>query len=165
MERYGSTNGAGGAPGLNGRVPRPAGPNGARSSATPGDIVGTGWGFPLGVDARGGLRMAHGDEDVAEAIRLILGTAPGERRMRPEFGCGIHEFVFAPIDATTRGMIRYQVVEALGRWEPRIDVEEVRVYPDPYLDGCLLIDISYTLRTSGDERNLVYPFYTIPEHE
>jgi phage baseplate assembly protein W len=102
---------------------------------------------------------------VEEAIRLILSTAPGERRMRPEFGCSIHEFVFAPLNASTIGMIRYYVTEALARWEPRIEVTAVHARPDPLADGCLLIDITYTLRTSGDERNLVYPFYTIPEHE
>jgi uncharacterized protein len=129
------------------------------------DIIGIGFGFPLGVDAGGGIRMARGSTDVEEAIRVILGTARGERRMRPEFGCAIHEFVFAPIDVTTTGLIRYHVTEALGRWEPRIDVIEVRVTPDPHIDGCLLIEVSYTLRTTGDKRNLVYPFYSIPEEE
>jgi phage baseplate assembly protein W len=127
------------------------------------DILGVGWGFPLGVNGRGSIRLARGEDDVAEAIRLILGTAPGERRMRPEFGCNIHDFVFAPIDAATTGMIRYHVLEALGRWEPRIEVKAVRVRPHPERDGCLLIELTYTLRAIGDERNLVYPFYTIPE--
>jgi phage baseplate assembly protein W len=129
------------------------------------DIVGTGWGFPMGVDGRGSIRMARGAEDVEEAIRLILGTAPGERRMRPEFGCRIHDFIFAPLNVTTFGMIRYHVEQALGRWEPRITVVDVAVAPDPHVDGCLLVTITYTLRDSVDERSLVYPFYTIPEHE
>ena len=129
------------------------------------DIIGAGWNFPLDVDARGGILLARGGEDVAQAMRLILGTARGERRMRPEFGCGIHDFMFAPIDATTIGMVRYHVTEALGRWEPRIDVNDVRVSLDPDVDGCLLIEIDYTLRRTGDRRNLVYPFYSIPEHE
>ncbi len=127
------------------------------------DIIGSGWGFPVGVDGRGGIRLARRGEDVAEAILLILSTARGERRMRPEFGCGIHDYVFAPMDATTFGMIRYHVTEALGRWEPRVEVDEVRVRPDPFTQGCLLIDIAYTLRKTGDKRNLVYPFYSIPE--
>jgi len=129
------------------------------------DIIGAGWNFPLDVDARGGILLARGGEDVAQAMRLILGTARGERRMRPEFGCGIHDFMFAPIDATTIGMVRYHVTEALGRWEPRIDVNDVRVRLDRDIDGCLLIEIDYTLRRTGDRRNLVYPFYSIPEQE
>ncbi len=129
------------------------------------DIIGAGWNFPLDVDARGGILLARGGEDVAQAMRLILGTARGERRMRPEFGCGIHDFMFAPIDATTIGMVRYHVTEALGRWEPRIDVNDVRVNLDRDIDGCLLIEIDYTLRRTGDRRNLVYPFYSIPEQE
>ncbi len=129
------------------------------------DIIGAGWNFPLDVDARGGILLARGGEDVAQAMRLILGTARGERRMRPEFGCGIHDFMFAPIDATTIGMVRYHVTEALGRWEPRVDVNDVRVNLDPHVDGCLLIEIDYTLRRTGDRRNLVYPFYSIPEQE
>jgi phage baseplate assembly protein W len=129
------------------------------------DFVGTGWGFPMGVDGRGSIRLARGAEDAEEAIRLILGTAPGERRMRPEFGCAIHDFVFAPMNVTTFGMIRYHVLQALGRWEPRITVGDVEVTPDPRVEGCLHIRIAYTLRSTNDERNLVYPFYTIPEHE
>lgn len=126
------------------------------------DFVGAGWSFPLSVDGRGGIRLSRGADDVEEAMRLILGTARGERRMRPEFGCGIHDFAFAPMDPTTFGMIRYHVLEALGRWEPRVTVTDVRVRPDPSADGCLLISIAYTVRTTNDERNLVYPFYTIP---
>ena len=128
------------------------------------DFVGSGWGFPLGVDGRGGIRLAHRDRDVAEAIVLILSTHPGERRMRPEFGCRIHDYVFAPIDPSTRAAVRACVLEALARWEPRIDVNEIDVYPDPYADATLLIDISYTIRATNDKRNLVYPFYRIPEH-
>ena len=135
---------------------------------TDDNILGAGWGFPINVDARGGIRLARGEEDVAESIRLILSTAKGERRMRPEFGCCIHEFVFAPMDVSTFCMIRYHVVDALGRWEPRIDVTKVEVHADESdrdRYGRLLIEISYTLRATGDERNLVYPFYTIPEHD
>lgn len=129
------------------------------------DIIGVGWGFPMGVDARGGIRLARSDNDIEESIRLILTTVPGERRMRPEFGCGIHEFVFAPMDPTTFGMINYHVTDALGRWEPRIDVMSVDSRPAPDLDGCVLVEVRYTIRATGDERSLVYPFYTIPEHE
>jgi len=127
------------------------------------DIIGTGWGFPMGVDARGGIRMARGVEDIEESIRLIVGTAPGERRMRPRFGCNIAEYVFSPMDGTNSGIIRYWITDALQFWEPRIEVKDVRVWPDPDVDGTLLISVTYVVRSSGDERNLVYPFYTIPE--
>ncbi len=127
------------------------------------DIIGVGLGFPMGVDARGGIRMARSENDIEEAIRIILGTARGERRMRPEFGCAIHEYVFAPMDPTTSGLVSYHVTEALGRWEPRIKVESVQARPDTVFDGCMLVDVNYTVRATGDKRNLVYPFYTIPE--
>jgi phage baseplate assembly protein W len=127
------------------------------------DIIGTGISFPLRVDRLGGLALSSGDTDVQEAIDLILGTAPGERPMRPEFGCGIHNHVFANIDASTLAKIEVDIREALDRWEPRIQVLDV----DPDLsrmnDGVLLIDITYQLSATNDIRNLVYPFYVIPE--
>src|SRR5690349_20439800 len=106
-------------------------------------IIGKGFGFPMGVDARGNLRTSRGVEEIEEAIRLILGTAPGERRMRPEFGCNLHEVVFAPMDITTMTMIRYHVTEALDRWEPRIELHDVQVEPSKDIDGCLLIRDGY----------------------
>jgi uncharacterized protein len=127
------------------------------------DIIGRGVSFPLRVDRLGGLALSSGDVDVQEAIDVILGTAPGERPMRPEFGCGIHNHVFSNIDAATLARIEVDIREALDRWEPRIDVLDV----DPDLsrmdDGVLLIDITYQLRATNDIRNLVYPFYVIPE--
>ncbi len=127
------------------------------------DIIGTGISFPLRVNRLGGLALSSGDADVQEAIDVILGTAPGERPMRPEFGCGIHNHVFSNIDASTLAKIEVDIREALARWEPRIDVLDV----DPDLsrmdDGVLLIDITYQLRATNDVRNLVYPFYVIPE--
>jgi phage baseplate assembly protein W len=129
------------------------------------DIIGIGFAFPMGVDGRGGLRMTSGPIGIEEDIRIILGTGRGERRMRPEFGCAIHEYVFDPMDATTTGLIRYHVTEALKRWEPRIDLQTVYVRPDAAQDGCLLIEVAYTVRSTGDKRNLVYPFYTIPREE
>jgi hypothetical protein len=128
------------------------------------EFLGSGWSYPLGVDGRGGIRLAHGERDVAEAIYIILSTAPGERRMRPEFGCRIHELIFAPMEAGTRSMMRHYTIEALRRWEPRIEVREVRVYRHPQVDGTMLIDVDYVLRATNDERNLVFPFYRIPEH-
>jgi len=129
------------------------------------DFLGRGWAFPVGVDSRGGIAMASGQEDIEQSIRIILETAPGERVMRPEFGCGIHNLVFAPNSPTTAGLVAYHVQEALGRWEPRIEVEAVDVRPDRDRDSLLLIAIRYTVRKTNDHRNLVFPFYRIPEEE
>jgi phage baseplate assembly protein W len=127
------------------------------------DIIGTGIAFPLRVDRLGGLALSTGDTDVQEAIDVILGTAPGERPMRPEFGCGIHNHVFANIDASTLAKIEVDIREALDRWEPRIEVLDIEPDLSRMDDGVLLIDITYQLRATNDIRNLVYPFYVIPE--
>jgi phage baseplate assembly protein W len=100
-----------------------------------------------------------------ESIRLILATAPGERPMRPEFGCAIHDLVFAPADAATAGQIAYEVRVSLERWEPRIAVADVVVHFEDADRGMLLIEIQYTIRDSNDPRNLVFPFYVIPMNE
>ena len=130
-----------------------------------GDFLGRGWTFPLGVDHRGGIATSSGEADIEQAIRIILETAPGERVMRPEFGCGLYGLVFAPNSPTTAGLVSYHIREALGRWEPRIEVERVDVAPDPQRDAVLQISILYRIRSTNDLRNLVYPFYRIPEEE
>ena len=138
------------------------------SSLAPGNerhFLGQGWRFPLGVDGRGGLGLSRYENDIEEAIKIILGTAQGERVMRPEFGSSIHEFVFAPNNATTAGLLAYHVNEALARWEPRIDVTEVNVQPDSLEPSRVLIDIDYVVKSTNDEVNMVYPFYLIPTEE
>ena len=123
------------------------------------DILGTGWRFPTGVDGRGGIAMSRDDRDIEESIRIILSTAKGERRMRPHFGCRIHELVFAPNNATTWGLAREYVEEALGWWEPRIEVTGVDVGTDPRDASHVLIDIAYRVKATSDKRSLVFPFY------
>lgn len=129
------------------------------------EFVGAGWAFPVRTDATGGIALVSREREIEEAIRLVLGTAYGERPMRPEFGCGIHDYVFAPLDATTAGRISYEVRAALRRWEPRIDVTEVRVSYDSTDSSTLFIDVRYVIRGTNDPRNLVFPFYTIPTQE
>ena len=129
------------------------------------DFLGRGWAFPLRTDATGSIALVSRERDVAESIRIILGTAPGERPMRPEFGCAIHDLVFAPADATTAGQLAFGVRAALERWEPRIDLLDVVVRFDEQDAGRLLIDIRYSLGEANDPRNLVFPFYVIPEHD
>jgi uncharacterized protein len=127
------------------------------------DFVGSGWAFPLRFDATGTFALVARDQEIAEAIRLVLSTAPGERPMRPEFGCRIGEFAFAPADAGTAGHLAAETRRALERWEPRIVVDDVLVSFDGGEEGRVLLDVRYRIRDSNDERNLVYPFYTIPE--
>jgi uncharacterized protein len=128
-------------------------------------FVGQGIAFPMRVGPSGGIALVSRDEEIAESMRLILGTSPGERPMRPEFGCPIHDHVFAPADATTIGLIAFEVRNALGRWEPRIDVLDVVVFSDDTEPTLLYIDITYAVRDTNDPRNLVFPFYVIPSEE
>jgi len=126
------------------------------------EFIGRGWAFPLRTDATGGIALVSREREIEEAIRLILGTTPGERPMRPEFGCRIHEFVFGLANGATANEISAEVTRALGRWEPRIDVQEVVVTFDALDQTLLYIDVRYSLRRTNDRRNLVFPFYVIP---
>ena len=129
------------------------------------EIIGSGLAFPLQVDRRGGIALARDETDIEQAIELILATAPGERPMRPEFGCGVHDFVFDSIDAKTVGKMELAIRDALDRWEPRVVVETVEFNLDEVADGRLIIDIGYRVRVTNTMRNLVYPFYVIPAEE
>ena len=129
------------------------------------EIIGNGWSFPLRTDGRGGIALSRSEADIEEAIRIILGTAKGERRMRPAFGCAIHDLVFAPNDETTWGLARYAVEEALGWWEPRIDVQEIAVIGSEDEANRIDIVIHYRVRATKDARSLVYPFYLITPEE
>jgi phage baseplate assembly protein W len=129
------------------------------------EIIGSGLAFPLQVDRRGGIALARDETDIEQAIELILATAPGERPMRPEFGCGVHDFVFDSIDATTVGRMELAIRDALDRWEPRVVVESVVFGLDEVDEGKLIIDIGYRVRATNTMRNLVYPFYVIPAEE
>lgn len=139
-------------------------PNG-HSNALPTDFIGSGWAFPMRINARGGIEMSRHDQDVQEAIRIVLSTPIGERRMRPRFGCGVHDLTFATNDPATHGLIRYHVVEALTLWEPRIELrpDGVRVQIDPDEPSRVLVEIDYQLRATNEPRNLVFPFYLIPD--
>src|ERR687885_1291455 len=126
------------------------------------DVLGTGWAFPPRIDPRGRIALARQERDVEEAIHIILLTPKGQRVMRPEFGCRIHELIFAPNDATTIGLATSYVHEALGMWEPRIRVEDVTARTDPDNPDRLLIEVHYQVRATHDRRSLVFPFYRIP---
>jgi len=129
------------------------------------DVLGTGWAFPPKVDARGRIALARQERDVEEAIRMILLTPKGQRVMRPDFGCRIHDLAFAPNNASLIGLATYYVEEALRMWEPRIRVEEVSARVDGQSSERILIDIHYRLKATADRRSLVFPFYRIPGDE
>jgi uncharacterized protein len=129
------------------------------------EIIGSGLAFPLQVDRRGGIALARDETDIEQAIELILATAPGERPMRPEFGCGVHDFVFDSIDASTVAKMEDAIRDALDHWEPRVIVESVEFNLDGVGEGVLMIDIGYHVRATNTLRNLVYPFYVIPAEE
>lgn len=129
------------------------------------DIIGSGLAFPLSVNHRGGIALTRGVEDIEQAIALILGTAPGERPMRPEFGCEIHQLVFDTIDAEMVGRMDTAIRVALDRWEPRIEVTSVDFDLTGAGEGRLEIYLGYRVRATSQDHNLVYPFYVIPAEE
>jgi len=126
------------------------------------DFIGRGWAFPVQLNARGGILLATGADEINASLRMILGTAPGERVMRPTFGCRIWDLLFQPIDANTIGQIETATREAIQQWEPRIDLVEVNAVPDMEHDGLVNVEVTYLMRPTNDRRNLVYPFYVIP---
>lgn len=123
------------------------------------EYLGTGWKYPLQKSWDGNVSLSYREENVREAIWIILSTSLGERLMHPDFGCRIHELVFAPNNAGTVGLARFYVEDALVRWEPRIDVEEVDVMVDQHNPALLLISVNYRVRANDSRHNLVYPFY------
>jgi phage baseplate assembly protein W len=126
------------------------------------DITGSGLAFPLGVDHRGALALVSDQDDIEQAIGLILGTVPGERPMRPEFGCEIHSLVFDTIDAAMVGTMETAIRTSLDRWEPRIEVESIDFDLSRAGEGVLEVTLAYRIRATNRRNNLVYPFYVIP---
>lgn len=123
------------------------------------EFLGRGWAFPIKPDLNGRLTFLSGEEKIRQSIWIILGTAPGERQMLPEFGCGIHDLVFEPNTAALRGFVQTRVRDALTRWEPRINVIDVRVETPPEARNYLLIRVDYRIRSNNAFFNLVYPFF------
>ena len=123
------------------------------------DIIGKGFSFPLKPKASGKMEYQSGDEKIKQSIWIILSTAPGERVMMPRFGCGIHELLFEANTASLRGLVQQKVRESITRWEPRIDVIEVKAETPPDARNYLLIRIDYRVRSNNAIYNLVYPFF------
>src|SRR5215213_8728668 len=116
------------------------------------DFLGSGWAFPVRLDERRRVELVGGARDIEQAILIILLTTRGQRPRRPEFGCRIHDLVFAPNDGTTAGLARYYVEEALAMWEPRITVRDVAVAPDAQASERMLITITYEIKATRDRR-------------
>lgn len=142
------------------------------------DVIGRGWGFPLQLGPQGKLiGLTHERNEIEQAIRIIIMTVPGQRVMRPDFGCRIHELVFAPNNEETAVQAARFVEESLARWEPRIDQITVKARPayetadyqslslksQHNRKAALLIEINYHIKQTDDPRSLVFPFYLIPE--
>lgn len=123
------------------------------------DFLGVGWGSPLTLSSTGQIHLVQYEDCVRQSIWTILSTAPGERIMRSDFGCGIHNLVFSNSSPETIGQIVSEVRRSLLEWEARIDVSDVNVLPDPDYSNRLLIQIHYQVRTTNNRFNLVYPFY------
>lgn len=124
------------------------------------DFLGRGWNNPIEIDPRTGrLRTVEFDEDIEQSIRIILETAPGERVMRPSFGCGVHDLVFSTVDSTVIQRVKSTVTDALQNWEPRIEVTSVTVPEESSLKGELRVSINYRVRKTNQDSNTVFPFY------
>ena len=128
-------------------------------------IIGSGFSFPMQVDALGSVEMSSDDENIRQSMMLILGTAPGERMKRPTFGCAIHDILFEPNTSVTAAKIEYEVKRALLEFEPRVDDIEVDAMPDPMEESRMNVTISYTIRKTNTKSNMVYPFYLRKEGE
>jgi uncharacterized protein len=125
------------------------------------EFLGRGWAFPLQLDTQtAGAALVEDEDDIRQSIRIILGTARGERVMRPDFGCGIHELVFTAMDTTTVERVRTETADALRRYEARIEVLAIAVdVVDVGGDAHMEISLDYRVRATNQSGNLVYPFY------
>lgn len=129
------------------------------------EFLGRGWAFPLGTAADGELALSEYERDVREAVRIILATNPGERVMRPDFGAGLRALLFEPLSTATRSLVAHRVREALVRFEPRIDVLDVRVALATGAKAAVEVAVDYRVRATNTFYNLVYPFYLLEGRE
>ena len=152
--------------GLGSRVESAVGSGGSmRPAHHDASFVGRGFFWPMQVDHTGAIRLTDGAADIDAAMAVVLATAPGERVMRPEFGCRIWDLLFEPVTANLLGLMAQAVRDALAQWEPRIQVESVDPIADPHDSALVSISISYRVKATNDRRNLVYPLYVIPHEE
>jgi Bacteriophage baseplate protein W len=129
------------------------------------DFVGAGWAFPPQVTAAGGIALVRREQELEEAMRIVLLTYPGERPMRPEFGSRVRDFVFRSVDEEMTTALAFEVKSALQRWEPRVDVVRVTATASADHPELVFIDVQYAVKGTNDRRNLVFPYYVIPDDE
>lgn len=127
------------------------------------DIVGRGWAFPPHLSDQDRIALVQGDNEIKQSIYIIIGTVPGERVMRPDFGCKIHDLIFWPANDQTAAIAERYVTEALNRWEPRIRLERITVTAGQTEYGELFIELVYEIKSRNERNNLVYPFYLMPQ--
>ena len=125
------------------------------------DFLGRGWAMPVALDPRAGqVAETQYEDDIRQSIRIIIETAPGERVMRPDFGCGIHELVFSSMDSQAMQRVRSTIEDALRRYEARVEVIDVSVMESrEFSDGRMRIEVDYRIRKTNQVGNLVFPFY------
>jgi phage baseplate assembly protein W len=128
-------------------------------------FLGNGLSFPLRVNPRGEIALVSGSEDIEQAIRIILSTRPGERVMRPTFGCRANELLFESFSASTFSLLQEYIIDALRMWEPRIEVLNVNVVTETNGVGALMAEIEYYIKSTHDTRSIVFPFYIADEQE
>jgi len=128
-------------------------------------FLGSGLNFPLRVNPLGQVELVTGNRDIEQSIAIILGTRCGERVMRPRFGCRAHDLLFEKRDAVLQGKLQDCVTEALNMWEPRIQVLDVRSEIDRDMDGAVLVYIDYYIKSTHDQRSIVYPFFIEAQEE
>lgn len=126
------------------------------------DFIGAGWSYPLGAAGNGAVAMSRGVDRLEQAMRIVLSTYPGERAMRPDYGCRLRDFQFDPVSPDVAAAIAAEVTRALNSCEPRVEVDDVEVVPVVEKVGLYYLDIRYVVAQTNHERNLVVPFYSIP---
>lgn len=126
-------------------------------------LTGRGWSFPPQLGDRNRFSTVGDDANIRRAIYIIINTVPGERVMRPDFGCEIHSLIFHPANEETAATAERFIREALTRWEPRIDLKKVKATPGATEYGELFIEVSYQIKSTYDIRSLVFPYYLTPE--
>ncbi len=129
------------------------------------NFLGTGWSFPVRIGSSGGIALSSYEENIEENVRVILGTAVGERVMEPDFGSRLHDYVFHPNNPTTSSSVCFHAQSSLSKLEPRIREIAVRAYPDPNADNVLLLHVTYKIIRDNELRNMVYPFYLRREQD
>jgi phage baseplate assembly protein W len=125
------------------------------------DFIGRGWSYPARITPYGEISLSEGNDEIEEAITIILSTSPGERPMRPDFGCDLSRFVFGVANTETAALIAQEVKASVARWEPRVNMKSVDVFYDTEEPNTLYLDLQYVVKGSNDPRNLVFPFYVI----